>query len=92
MNSVWSSTCSARWWIGEGAAREAERSKTAGLCSDWIAFAGKRALYQPAMKVRQDQPFVKLDVLHRRMLDKSARPDPRNLMNRAAGLILAWHA
>src|SRR5258706_10263951 len=60
-------------WRG-GVAREAENIlKPRGYKLDWIAFADAwRALYQPAMEgVRSgQQPFVKLDVLHRRMLEQ----------------------
>src|SRR5262245_54478475 len=57
-----------------GVARDAERIlKPLGYNLDWLAFASAwRALYQPSMEeVRSGrQPFVKLDVLHRRMLDQ----------------------
>src|SRR5262245_20823683 len=55
-----------------GVARDAERIfKSLGYNLDWHAFADAwRALYQPSMEeVRSGrQPFVKLDILHRRML------------------------
>ena len=80
-----------------GVAREAERIlKPMGYSLDWLAFADAwRAEYQPGMEeVRSGRvPFVKLDVLHRRMLD-SIRPrfgldkiDEPTL----AELNLAWH-
>jgi 2-haloacid dehalogenase len=57
-----------------GVARDAERIlKPLGYRIDWLAFADAwRALYQPSMEeVRSGrQPFVKLDILHRRMLDQ----------------------
>src|SRR5207249_12182029 len=57
-----------------GVARDAERIlKPLGYNLDWHAFADAgRALYQPSMEeVRSGrQPFVKLDILHRRMLDQ----------------------
>jgi 2-haloacid dehalogenase len=57
-----------------GVARDAERIlKPLGYNIDWLALASAwRALYQPSMEeVRSGrQPFVKLDVLHRRMLDR----------------------
>src|SRR5215470_5487970 len=57
-----------------GVAREAEKTlKPQGYSLDWIAFADAwRAEYQPGMdEIRSGrQPFVKLDVIHRRMLDK----------------------
>ena len=56
-----------------GVARDAERLlKPLGYTIDWLAFASAwRALYQPTMEeVRSGrQPYVPLDVLHRRMLD-----------------------
>lgn len=57
-----------------GIAREAEKLlKPRGRKLDWIAFADAwRAEYQPAMEeVRAGRiPFSKLDVLHRRNLDR----------------------
>ena len=80
-----------------GVAREAERIlKPLGYNLDWIAFAdGWRGLYQPTMEeVRSGrQPFVKLDILHRRMLDQ-IRPKfgLQKLDDKTAGeLTLAWH-
>ena len=80
-----------------GVARDAERIlKPLGYKLDWIAFADAwRALYQPTMEeVRSGrQPFVKLDILHRRMLDKIR---PRFGLEKldekvVADLNLAWH-
>jgi 2-haloacid dehalogenase len=80
-----------------GVARDAERIlKPLGYQIDWLAFADAwRALYQPSMEeVRSGrEPFVKLDVLHRRMLDQ-IRPKfgLEKLDNRVADdLNLAWH-
>src|SRR5436190_177313 len=60
-------------WRG-GVAREAEAIlKPRGYALDWVGFADAwRALYQPAMEeVRSGRmAFVKLDVLHRRMLEQ----------------------
>jgi 2-haloacid dehalogenase len=57
-----------------GIAREAEAHLNAcGYALDWLAFADAwRAQYQPAMEeVRSGGvPFARLDVLHRRMLDR----------------------
>src|SRR5215475_774866 len=57
-----------------GVARDAERIlKPLGYSLNWIEFADAwRSLYQPTMEeVRSGRrPFVKLDVLHREMLDK----------------------
>ncbi len=80
-----------------GVARDAERLlKPLGYTIEWLAFASAwRALYQPTMEeVRSGrQPYVPLDVLHRRMLD-AIRPrfglqalDPAV----ADDLNLAWH-
>jgi len=80
-----------------GVARDAERIlKPLGYSLNWIEFADAwRALYQPTMEeVRSGRrPFVKLDVLHREMLEK-IRPrfgleklDPKVADN----LNLAWH-
>ena len=80
-----------------GVAREAERIlKPLGYSIDWLAFADAwRALYQPSMEeVRSGrQPFVKLDVLHRRMLDQiRPRFGLEKLDARVADdLNLAWH-
>jgi len=80
-----------------GVARDAERIlKPLGYTIDWLAFADAwRALYQPSMEeVRSGrQPFVKLDILHRRMLDQ-IRPKfgLEKLDSRVADdLNLAWH-
>ena len=80
-----------------GVARDAERIlKPLGYKIDWLAFADAwRALYQPSMEeVRSGrEPFVKLDVLHRRMLDQ-IRPKfgLEKLANQVADdLNLAWH-
>jgi 2-haloacid dehalogenase len=80
-----------------GVARDAEHIlKPLGYNLDWLAFASEwRALYQPSMEeVRSGrQPFVKLDVLHRRMLDQ-IRPKfgLEKLDNHVADdLNLAWH-
>jgi len=60
-----------------GVAREAERVlKPLGYSLDWLAFADAwRAEHQPGMdEIRTGrQAFVKLDVIHRRMLDKIKR-------------------
>ena len=80
-----------------GVAREAQAIlKPMGFGLDWLTFADAwRAEYQPAMQeVRSGRiPFSKLDVLHRRMLDR-IRPrfglektDDRTLEQ----LTLAWH-
>ena len=80
-----------------GVAREAERIlKPLGYKIDWLAFADAwRALYQPSMEeVRSGrQPFAKLDILHRRMLDQ-IRPKfgLEKLEHKVADeLNLAWH-
>jgi 2-haloacid dehalogenase len=80
-----------------GVARDAERIlKPLGYKIDWLAFADAwRALYQPSMEeVRSGrQPFVTLDILHRRMLDQ-IRPTfgLEKLANQVADdLNLAWH-
>jgi 2-haloacid dehalogenase len=80
-----------------GVARDAERIlKPLGHKLDWLAFADAwRALYNPSMEeVRSGrEPFVKLDVLHRRMLDK-IRPKfgLEKLEKKVADdLNLAWH-
>jgi 2-haloacid dehalogenase len=83
-------------WRG-GVAREAEAIlKPRGYALDWIAFADAwRALYQPTMEgVRSGrEPFVKLDVLHRRMLEQIR---PRFGLEKLdepvlRELTLAWH-
>jgi 2-haloacid dehalogenase len=80
-----------------GVAKDAERIlKPLGYNLDWIAFADAwRALYDPTMeKVRSGQePYVKLDVLHRRMLEQ-IRPKfgLQKLDDKTADdLNLAWH-
>lgn len=83
------------WRIG--VAREAEAhlaTRSHGI--DWLAFADAwRAEYQPAMEeVRSGRiPFTKLDVLHRRMLDRilprfGIKDLPQDI---AHSLNLAWH-
>jgi 2-haloacid dehalogenase len=81
----------------KGVARDAERIlKPLGYTIDWLAFADAwRALYQPSMEeVRSGrEPFVTLDILHRRMLDR-IRPKfgLEKLDNHVADdLNLAWH-
>ena len=80
-----------------GVARDAQRIlQPLGYEIDWLAFADAwRALYQPTMEIVRSgrEPFAKLDVLHRRMLDQ-IRPrfgldklDPKV----ADDLNLAWH-
>jgi 2-haloacid dehalogenase len=80
-----------------GIAREAEAHlKPRGYAPDWLAFADAwRAQYQPAMEeVRSGRiPFVRLDVLHRRMLDRllpqfGIKDLPEDTMR---SLNLAWH-
>ena len=80
-----------------GVARDAERIlKPLGYSLNWIEFADAwRALYQPTMEeVRSGRrPFVKLDVLHREMLEKIR---PRFGLEKldakvADNLNLAWH-
>ena len=80
-----------------GVARDAERIlKPLGYNLNWIEFADAwRALYQPTMEeVRSGrQPFLKLDILHRRMLDQ-IRPKfgLQKLDDKTADeLTLAWH-
>jgi len=80
-----------------GVAREAERIlKPLGHDIDWLAFADAwRRLYQPSMQeVREGrEKWVKLDILHRRMLDK-IRPafGLESLDDKVADeLNLAWH-
>lgn len=80
-----------------GVAHEAEAIlKPLGYALDWLAFADAwRAQYQPGMdEVRTGRiPFAKLDVIHRRMLD---RIRPRFGLEKVdedvlAELNLAWH-
>jgi len=80
-----------------GVAREARAVlEPLGHSLDWLAFADAwRAQYQPGMEeVRTGKiPFVKLDVIHRRMLDRIVaqfgleKLDPQVLDE----LNLAWH-
>jgi 2-haloacid dehalogenase len=80
-----------------GVAREAENTlKPKGYALDWLAFADAwRAEYQPGMdEVRSGrQPFAKLDVLHRRMLDKIKPGFGLDKLDEAtlAELNLSWH-
>jgi len=80
-----------------GVAREAELVlKPLGLIMDWYAFADAwREQYQPAMEeVRSGRsPYTKLDVLHRRTLQKVvARFGIKTLDEAAlAQLTQAWH-
>ena len=80
-----------------GIAREAESHlKSRGYALDWLAFADAwRAQYQPGMdEVRSGRiPFSKLDVLHRRMLDRllpqfGVKDLPEDVTR---SLNLAWH-
>ena len=80
-----------------GVAREAERLlRPHAPSTDWLAFAGAwRGEYQPGMEeVRSGrQPFAKLDVLHRRNLERVLpRFGLTNLPGELLGeLNLAWH-
>jgi 2-haloacid dehalogenase len=80
-----------------GVARESERIlKPKGYSLDWLAFASAwRAEYQPAMdEVRTGAiPFSKLDVLHRRMLEKIKPKFGLEKLDDATSdeLNLAWH-
>src|SRR5262245_17894212 len=80
-----------------GVARDAERIlKPLSYNLDWHAFADAwRALYQPSMEeVRSGrQPFVKLDILHRRMLGQiKPKFGLEKLDDKVADdLNLAWH-
>src|SRR5215467_14504182 len=80
-----------------GVAREAERIlKPLGYSLDWLAFADAwRGQYQPGMEeVRAGrQTFVKLDVIHRRMLDRIRPQFGLENLDEAtqAELNLAWH-
>jgi 2-haloacid dehalogenase len=80
-----------------GVAREAEAHlKPRGYEIDWLAFADAwRAQYDPGMEeVRSGRiPFSKLDVLHRRMLDRllprfGIKDLPEDVLR---SLNLAWH-
>src|SRR5262245_43807680 len=78
-------------------ARETEASlKPLGYSLDWMAFADAwRGEYQPAMDdVRQGRiPFCKLDVLHRRNLDRILPRFGISALDEtvATHLNLAWH-
>src|SRR5256884_7479773 len=80
-----------------GVARDAELVlKPLGYSIDWIAFADAwRDQYQPAMEeVRSGRmPYVKLDVLHRRMLQQIVPRFGLEKLEEAAldRLTLAWH-
>jgi 2-haloacid dehalogenase len=80
-----------------GVARDAQRIlEPLGYKLDWLGFADAwRALSQPTMEeVRSGrQPFVKLDILHRRMLDQiTPRFGLQTIDNKVADeLTLAWH-
>jgi len=80
-----------------GVARDAERIlKPLGYRIDWLAFADAwRALYQPSMEeVRSGrEPYVKLDILHRRMLDQIRPKFGLEKLDAkvADDLNLAWH-
>src|SRR6516165_11568681 len=80
-----------------GIAREAESHlKSRGYALDWLAFADAwRAQYQPGMEeVRSGRiPFSKLDVLHRRNLERilprfGLKDLPEDVLH---NLNLAWH-
>ena len=83
-------------WRG-GVAREAEKTlKPLGYSLDWSDFADAwRAQYQPAMdEVRSGSiPFVKLDVIHRHILDAIGPRFGLDKLDDAtrAELNLAWH-
>jgi 2-haloacid dehalogenase len=80
-----------------GVARESERIlKPMGYSLDWLAFASAwRDEYQPAMdEIRSGRiPFARLDVLHRRMLEKIKPKFGLDKLDDAtsAELNLAWH-
>lgn len=80
-----------------GVAHEAERVlKPRGYSLDWLAFADAwRAGYQPAMETVRSggTNFVKLDVLHRRILDQIRPRFGLEKLDEAtqAELNLAWH-
>jgi len=80
-----------------GIAREAEIIlKPLGIATDWIEFADAwRDQYQPAMEeVRSGRsPYVKLDVIHRRMLQRIIPRFGLEMLEEAAvdRLTLAWH-
>jgi len=80
-----------------GVARDAERIlKPMGYSLDWLAFASAwRNEYQPAMdEVRTGRiPFARLDVLHRRMLEKIKPKFGLDKLDDTTSdeLNLAWH-
>jgi 2-haloacid dehalogenase len=80
-----------------GVAREAKTTlEPLGYSLDWIAFAdGWRAEYQPGMEeVRSGRiPFAKLDVIHRRMLERIRPRFGLEKVDEAVlrELNLAWH-
>jgi 2-haloacid dehalogenase len=80
-----------------GVAREAEKIlKPLGYSLDWVAFVDAwRAEFQPGMEeIRTGRsPFAKLDILHRRMLDKLKPRFGLDKLDEAtqAELTLAWH-
>ena len=80
-----------------GVARDAERIlKPLGYNLNWIGFADAwRALYQPSMEeIRSGRAnYVKLDILHRRMLDQIKPKFGLEKLDdkTAADLTLAWH-
>jgi 2-haloacid dehalogenase len=80
-----------------GIAREAEIIlKPLGIATDWIEFADAwRDQYQPAMEeVRSGRsPYVKLDVIHRRMLQRIIPRFGLEMLEETAvdRLTLAWH-
>ncbi|MFZ3322642.1 MAG: haloacid dehalogenase type II [Usitatibacter sp.] len=83
-------------WHG-GVARESEALlEPLGYSLDWLAFsAAWRDEYQPAMEeVRSGRtPFVRLDVIHRRMLERIVPKFKLEKVPEAvrAELTLAWH-
>jgi 2-haloacid dehalogenase len=80
-----------------GVARESERLlQPLGHSLDWLAFsAAWRDEYQPAMEeVRSGRtPFVRLDVIHRRMLERVVPRFKLESVPEAvrAELVLSWH-
>lgn len=79
-----------------GVAREAEAILTTHAALDWLAFAvAWRAEYQPAMEeVRSGKiPFARLDVIHRRMLERIVPRFELDAVGEEARreLVLAWH-
>jgi 2-haloacid dehalogenase len=83
-------------WHG-GVARESQALlEPLGYSLDWLAFsAAWRGEYQPAMEeVRSGRaPFVRLDVIHRRMLERIVPKFQLESVPEAvrAQLTLAWH-